>query len=298
MSVAAERLCGWCMERDTSLLRSHVEGQAFTISDMLLPDCPIIFASQAFIELTGFSREEIIGHNCRFLQGPETDKASVRRIRQAVEAEESLTLTLLNYKRDKSTFWNQLQLVPVKDSTGRAVQYVGAQLDVMASGIQPLDSMVQTPASASLSLADVGPMASIASLLSCEAEDLSMMSVPSASSSDMNINYTLSNPHLPDNPMTHVSDGFLKLTGYTREEVVGKNCRFLQGPKTEAETVAAIKDAVKRGSATTAKLLSYRKDGTTFWNLLHIAPVHDQAGRLFGFTSFLCSALIVFQIDQ
>ena len=65
--------------------------------------------------------------------------------------------------------------------------------------------------------------------------------------------------------MTHVSDGFLKLTGYTREEVVGKNCRFLQGPKTEAETVAAIKDAVKRGSAVTAKLLNYRKDGTTFW---------------------------------
>lgn len=70
------------------------------------------------------------------------------------------------------------------------------------------------------------------------------------------------------------------MTGYSREEVIGRNCRFLQGPRTDRATVDGIKDSCARGSSITVKLLNYRKDKSVFWNLLHISPVHDQDGRL------------------
>jgi len=69
LSRAAERLCDWCMDKDTSLLRSKVECQSFVIADMTAPDCPIRYASDGFLHLTGYSREEITDRNCRFLQG-------------------------------------------------------------------------------------------------------------------------------------------------------------------------------------------------------------------------------------
>ena len=69
LSRAAERLCDWCMDKDTSLLRSKVECQSFVIADMTSPDCPIRYASDGFLELTGYTREEIADRNCRFLQG-------------------------------------------------------------------------------------------------------------------------------------------------------------------------------------------------------------------------------------
>jgi PAS domain-containing protein len=69
LSRAAERLCDWCMDKDTSLLRSKVECQSFVIADMTAPDCPIRYASDGFLELTGYTREEIADRNCRFLQG-------------------------------------------------------------------------------------------------------------------------------------------------------------------------------------------------------------------------------------
>ena len=65
------------------------------------------------------------------------------------------------------------------------------------------------------------------------------------------------------------------MTGYSREEVVGRNCRFLQGPLTDRDTVARIREAVSAGSEITVKLVNYKKDGTKFWNLFHLAPVHD-----------------------
>eukprot|EP01045_Picozoa_sp_COSAG04_P021951 COSAG04_NODE_2412_length_4181_cov_3.810877_8_plen_121_part_01 len=69
MTRAAERLCEWCMEKDTSLLRAQVECQSFVIADMTDPDMPIRYASEGFLHLTGYTRAEIVNRNCRFLQG-------------------------------------------------------------------------------------------------------------------------------------------------------------------------------------------------------------------------------------
>jgi hypothetical protein len=69
LSSVADQLCSWCMDRDTNLWRSHVESQAFVIADMTMEDCPIVFASEGFFQLTGHTRDDVIGKNCRFLQG-------------------------------------------------------------------------------------------------------------------------------------------------------------------------------------------------------------------------------------
>ncbi|HWQ54630.1 MAG TPA: response regulator [Bryobacteraceae bacterium] len=90
-----------------------------------------------------------------------------------------------------------------------------------------------------------------------------------------------------DNPIIYVNPAFERLTGYSAEEAMGKNCRFLQGEATDPETVAAIRDAVLREREANVELLNYRKDGSTFWNELTIAPVRDDSGRASHFVGLL-----------
>ena len=100
------------------------------ITDPRRPDNPIVFANEAFQDLTGYARAELLGRNCRLLQGPETDRASVARIREAVEAESALTVELLNYRRDGSTFWNALYVSPVRADDGEVQFFFASQLDI------------------------------------------------------------------------------------------------------------------------------------------------------------------------
>ena len=91
--------------------------------------------------------------------------------------------------------------------------------------------------------------------------------------------FCLANPNLPDCPLTHVSQGFSVLTGYGAEEVIGKNCRFLQGPGTDPAAVTQLRDAVKARRVVTMRLLNYRKDGTAFLNQITISPICDSQAR-------------------
>lgn len=100
------------------------------ITDALQPDNPIVFANDAFLELTGYPREEVIGRNCRFLQGPETDRDEVRRVGEAIAAGESAITELRNYRKDGRTFWNALYVSPVFSDDGRITHFFGSQLDM------------------------------------------------------------------------------------------------------------------------------------------------------------------------
>ena len=97
---------------------------------------------------------------------------------------------------------------------------------------------------------------------------------------DANLPMTISDPTLVDNPIIYVNFAFEHLTGYAQPEVVGRNCRFLQGPETKAEDVVRIREAVARSERIEVDLLNYRKDGTPFWNRLLVAPVLDQNRQL------------------
>lgn len=104
--------------------------QNFVVTDPSLPDNPIVFASQGFYKLTGYTPTEVIGRNCRFLQGPSTDPASVAVIRQAVDEGRDAAVCLVNYKKDGTPFWNQFFVAPLRGIDGNVVNYVGVQCEV------------------------------------------------------------------------------------------------------------------------------------------------------------------------
>ena len=100
------------------------------ITDPGQADNPIVFCNVAFQQLTGFAREEIVGRNCRFLQGPDTDPAAVSTIRDAVREGHDVAIDILNYRKDGTTFWNALYLSPVRDDNGTLRFFFASQLDV------------------------------------------------------------------------------------------------------------------------------------------------------------------------
>ena len=111
------------------------------LTDPSLPDHPIVWVNDAFMELTGYRRDEIIGRNCRFLQGPQTDRSAVARIRAAIAAEGHFHEALLNYRKDGTAFWNALTVSPVHDEHGRLVNFIAAQSDI--SDVKQLEAQLR-----------------------------------------------------------------------------------------------------------------------------------------------------------
>ncbi|MFL0797954.1 MAG: response regulator [Cellvibrionaceae bacterium] len=101
-----------------------------SITDGRSPDMPLIYVNAAFSKITGYSKDEVIGKNCRFLQGEFTDKATVEKLKQAIEKREECHVDLINYKKDGETFWNSLTISPLYDHNDEFISYVGVQLDI------------------------------------------------------------------------------------------------------------------------------------------------------------------------
>jgi len=100
------------------------------VTDPRQPDNPIVLANQAFLELSGYGASEVLGRNCRFLQGPLTDAGAVAELRAAIAEQREHEVELLNYRRDGTPFWNQLHLSPIRDLDGSLIYFFGSQKDV------------------------------------------------------------------------------------------------------------------------------------------------------------------------
>uniref|UniRef100_A0A1J3GQS0 non-specific serine/threonine protein kinase n=1 Tax=Noccaea caerulescens TaxID=107243 RepID=A0A1J3GQS0_NOCCA len=340
--------------------------QTFVVSDATQPHCPIVYASSGFFTMTGYSSKEIVGRNCRFLQGPETDQKEVAKIRDCVKNGKSYCGRLLNYKKDGTPFWNLLTITPIKDDQGNTIKFIGMQVEVSKytegvndKALRPnglskslirydarqkekaLDSMTEvvqtirhrksqvrdsvsndTPGrqtiqsdEASKSARTPGRVSTPTKSKSKSLSDKRHEDVPSVEPEELMLstevleprdswdrsererdirqgidlattleriekNFVISDPRLPDNPIIFASDSFLELTEYTREEILGRNCRFLQGPETDQSTVQKIRDAIRDQREITVQLINYTKSGKKFWNLFHLQPMRDQKGEL------------------
>jgi PAS domain S-box-containing protein len=100
------------------------------LTDPRQPDNPIVFANGAFIDLTGYKEEEVLGRNCRFLQGPQTDRRTLDELRKALAEQRAVAVDILNYKADGTPFWNALFIGPVFDENGKLLYYFSSQMDI------------------------------------------------------------------------------------------------------------------------------------------------------------------------
>jgi PAS domain S-box-containing protein len=128
MAFVVEKDSGLIPQVLSAILDECVNG--VTLADPDLEGAPIIYANKAFERLTGYSQEEIIGHNCRFLQGDDQDQAERYQIAEALKKHESVELTLRNYKKDGTLFYNHLKIVPLFDKKQRVLYYLGVQYDI------------------------------------------------------------------------------------------------------------------------------------------------------------------------
>ena len=116
------------LELKDRALSATAEG--VTISDCNLPGNPIIYANEGFERITGYSVSEVVGRNCRFLQGEDTDPEAIEEIRRGLRENRELTVEILNYRKDGTPFWNRLSIDPVRDAEGRVTNYIGIQVDI------------------------------------------------------------------------------------------------------------------------------------------------------------------------
>nr|AML77822.1 putative LOV domain-containing protein [Boerhavia coccinea] len=373
--------------------------QTFVVSDATKPDYPILYASEGFFKTTGYSPREVIGRNCRFLQGAETDPEELEKIREALRNGDNYCGRLLNYKKDGTPFWNLLTIAPIKDDTGKVLKFIGMQVevskhtegfkdkmlrpnglpeslirydarqkDMAESSVNELLQAVKRPRALSesgyrpfrrksgsaiddkeraqshslmrrksenlphtrrMSLEKVSEVPenkpkktgrrSLMGILKkskpSEASEVELVLEDNTSSDDdeydddndarpeslddkvrkremrkgidlattlerIEKNFVITDPRLPDNPIIFASDSFLELTEYSREEILGRNCRFLQGPETDPETVRKIRDAINNETEVTVQLINYTKTGKKFWNVFHLQPMRDQKGEV------------------
>lgn len=122
----------WAKEAPSSLKDRALDAAAegITIADARRPDLPLVFANSGFERLTGYRVEDVLGQNCRFLQGEATDPAALGQLRRALAERRECTVELLNYRKDRTTFWNRLSITPVRDEAGEVTHFIGIQSDV------------------------------------------------------------------------------------------------------------------------------------------------------------------------
>lgn len=109
---------------------ANSSSEGITISTLSEKDRPLIYANEGFERLTGYQLDEVIGKNCRFLQGKDTEEEAVDEIRKALRIGGECTVELLNYRKDGTPFWNRLSITPLKDENGVITHYVGIQSDI------------------------------------------------------------------------------------------------------------------------------------------------------------------------
>jgi two-component system, cell cycle sensor histidine kinase and response regulator CckA len=217
--------------------------QGVLIADARAPDLPVIYANPAFTRLTGYAADEVLGRNCRFLQGPDTDRATVAAIRAALREGLPFLGDVLNYRKDGTPFWNELALSPVRDEQGRLTHFIGIQTDATAR------------------------IRAAAALRASEARTRGIINTAFDAIITIDEHGTIESV----NPATE------RMFGYAADELLGHNVRVLMPEPYRREHDDYLERYRRTGErhliGTQRELAALRKDGTVF-------PVHLSVGEI------------------
>ena len=234
------------------------------IADTRLPDRPLVFANDAFCRLTGYAREEVLGRNCRFLQGPTTDPAAVARIRAAVAAAEPLEIDLHNYRKNGEPFWNRLMLAPVRDAAGALAYYLASQVDVTLErerlmGLENRNAVL---------------LAELADRLRAQQESEALFR-------DMADNISqLAWMADPDGSIFWYNQRWCDYTGVTVEHMRGEGWMDVQHPEHIERVTARFHTAIAAGLPWEDTFPLRSSDGGYRWFLSRAQPIREPGGRI------------------
>lgn len=238
------------LEKSEAQLRRIIDNMLSFVG-VLDFDGTLLEANYAATEAGGVSREDVIGKKfweCAWWAGNDYE---VDRLKKAID--EAKTGTVVRYDAEINSANNQpmqidFMLVPVHDESGRVTNLIPSGFDITGR-----------------KKAEIGLK-------------LRQAAIDSASSGII-----ITDPTKPDCPITYVNRGFTDVTGYTNEDSIGRNCRFLQGPGSDEDDILLLREAITAGEPVRVTLLNYRKNGEPFWNDLQITPVRDVNGQLTNF---------------
>ncbi|PYE53767.1 EAL domain-containing protein [Deinococcus yavapaiensis] len=206
----------------------------------------IIYANDAFCRMTGYTLEEVIGRTPRFLQGPKTDREQLGKIRHALETWTTVTVELVNYRKDGSEFVVEFSVVPAGNKDGWYTHWISIQRDVterrrQEERLRLLESVVVHASDA---------------IIISEAEPVDA----------------------PGPRVLYVNDAYTRMTGYEPHEIIGQSPRIMQGEGTDRATLDRIRANLKAWRPVNETVLNYTKEGRPFWVSLAITPVANEAG--------------------
>jgi PAS domain S-box-containing protein len=236
-------------ERDLETIQQAVEasGHSIFITDT---DGTIEYVNPSFEYLTGYSSQEVVGKTPRVLNSGEMSESYFADLWATLEAGEVWSEEIVNRKKNGETYTAMQTIAPVTD--GEEIHaYVAVQDDITERKAREETLELRTQA---IEEAPVG--------------------------------ITITDPDQDDNPLIYVNEAFESLSGYTRDEAIGQNCRFLQGEGTDPDAVARIRAAIDASETISIDLRNYREEGSEFWNHLDIAPVRNEAGEVVNYIGF------------
>ncbi len=206
-----------------------------TIVDHYDKEMRIIYANPAFYELTGYSPEESLGRNCRFLQGDDRDQEGIDEIRLAIKEQRGCTVELRNYRKDGSLFWNELTIAPLYNDAGELTHYVGLQRDVTTR--KNYEHQLQLTA---------------------------------AVFDNMEEGVFITNEN---GQFLEVNQAFLRITGYDRDEVIGQSTNLLKSGYHDSAFYQQMWDEVETSGKWKGRIINRKKNGEIFEEFLSIAAV-------------------------
>ena len=226
------------------------------VADATQDDAPVVFVNEHFLDVTGYAREEVVGRNWRFLQRRpdgtlDDDQPGLVRLRRAVAAGEAVHVVLRSYTKGGRPFWNDLFVTPIRDGAGVTTHLVGVLNDVTdrveaeAERAEVEAALEQTAAAIVVTDADVEAGPTI----------------------------------------RYVNRAFEAMTGWSRDEMLGRSPRVMQGGLTDRAELDRIRAAIEAGRPYRGEVTNVRKDGTPYVVELDIAPVRDAAGAVVRFVS-------------